>query len=159
MQPLQWKIYFLLSIENLIVGFAPCLLLSDIHSHPTAPLNSTPRSFSMVSMIWSNSHKRFGWGKTSVDIGETSTLTWQSWISYSSVMLRPKRMCCPRPRGNVQREAKKRGSREDFGHWESWSFVVLGSWVLDRTPSHTLNPKSLKPQTLNPKTPKPNLKP
>ncbi len=38
---------------------------------------------------------------------------------------------------------KKRGRHEDFGHRGSWSFVMLGRWVLDRTPSQTLNP--LKP--------------
>ena len=35
------------------------------------------------------------------------------------VYIRPKRVCCPRPRGNIQREAKKRGRREHFGHWGS----------------------------------------
>ena len=52
-----------------------------------------------------------------------------------------KRMCCPRTRWSIQREAKKRGRRKDFGHWGSWSFVMLGSWVLDRTTSQTLNLK------------------
>ena len=33
--------------------------------------------------------------------------------------LRAKRMCCPRPLGNIQWEAKKRGRREHFGHWGS----------------------------------------
>ncbi len=58
------------------------------------------------------------------------------------VYLRPKRVCCPRLRGNIQREAQKRGRREHFGHWGSWSFVMLGSWVLDLTPSQTRNPKT-----------------
>ncbi len=39
------------------------------------------------------------------------------------VALRPKRVCYPRHRGNIQREAQKRGRRENFGHWGSWSFV------------------------------------
>ena len=45
------------------------------------------------------------------------------------------------PSKSIQREAKKRGRRKHFGHWGSWSFVMLGSWVLHRTPSHTRNPK------------------
>ena len=58
------------------------------------------------------------------------------------VLLRAKRMCCPRPLGSIHREAKKRGRREDFGHWGSCSFFMLGSWVLDRTPPQTRNPKT-----------------
>ena len=54
-------------------------------------------------------------------------------------------MSCPRPHGNIQRETKKRGRREDFGHWGSLSFVMPGSWVLDRNPSQTLNAKTLNP--------------
>ena len=57
------------------------------------------------------------------------------------VNLRAKRMCCPRPLGSIQWEAKRRGRHEHFGHWGSWSFVMLGSWALDRTPSQTRNPK------------------
>ncbi len=61
-------------------------------------------------------------------------------------------VCCPRPRGNIQREVnqKKRGRRQDSWHWGSWSFVMLGSWVLDRTPSQTLNPTSSTPKCENP---------
>ena len=58
-------------------------------------------------------------------------------------------MCCPRPRRNIHREAKKRGRCEDFRHWGSWSVVMLGSGVLDRTPSQTLEPKTPNPKTLN----------
>ena len=29
-------------------------------------------------------------------------------------------VCCPRPGGNNQREAKKCGQRENFVHWGSW---------------------------------------
>ncbi len=57
------------------------------------------------------------------------------------VDVRPERVCCPRPRGNIQKKKKKRGKREHFGHWGSWSFVMLGSWVLDLTPSQTQNPE------------------
>ena len=48
-----------------------------------------------------------------------------------TVVIRPKRMCCPCPCGNIRREARNRGRRVDFGHWGSWSFVMLWSWVLD----------------------------
>ena len=56
---------------------------------------------------------------------------------YSQV--RPKRMCCPRPAGTFN--GKKRGRREDFRHWGTLTFVILGIWDLDRTPSQTLHPK------------------
>ena len=36
---------------------------------------------------------------------------------------------------------KKRGRRAHCGHWRSRSLVMLGSWVLDLTPSQTRNPK------------------
>ena len=35
------------------------------------------------------------------------------------VYIRAKRMCCPRTLGSIHWEAKKRGRREDFGHWGS----------------------------------------
>ena len=35
-------------------------------------------------------------------------------VVYQSVLLRPKRMICPRPCGMAPRKAKKRGRREEF---------------------------------------------
>ena len=35
------------------------------------------------------------------------------------VKIRPTRACCPRPRGNIQREAKNRGTRKHFARWGS----------------------------------------
>ena len=59
-------------------------------------------------------------------------------------MLRP-------ARGNIQQEAKKRGRRKNFGHWGSRPFIMLGSWVLDRTPSQPPNPKAgPNPKPYNP---------
>ena len=44
------------------------------------------------------------------------------------------------PVGTFNGKLKERGRREHFEHWGSWSFVMLGSWVLDRTPSQTRTP-------------------
>ena len=42
------------------------------------------------------------------------------------------------PSGAFKGKLKKRGRREDFGHWRSCWFFMFGSWVLDRTPSRNL---------------------
>lgn len=43
----------------------------------------------------------------------------------TNIKSQPKRVCCPRPRGNIQREAEKRCRCGHFGHWGSWWFVML----------------------------------
>ena len=52
----------------------------------------------------------------------------QQWINESCRWKR-------RNRGvNWIRSLARRVSSENFAHWGGWSFVMLGSWVLDRTP-------------------------
>ena len=62
----------------------------------------------------------------------------------STVFLWPKRMCCPWPRGNIQREDKK--TWQAWGFWLLGKLIVCNAWELGPWPnSHTPNPKTLNP--------------
>ena len=76
----------------------------------------------------------------------TPSQIWDSIpLQAMRVKLRPKRVCCPRPRGNIQGEAKNVAGVRILGIGEVDRLSCSGE-----TPSQTLNPKPENP-TSNPK--------
>ena len=65
-----------------------------------------------------------------------------------SVKLRPKRLCCPQVRGNIQGKAKNVAGVRILGIGGSWSFVMLGSWTLDSLTELPLKTYSLSPSAV-----------
>ena len=57
------------------------------------------------------------------------------------VILRPKRMICPRPFGMTSRKTKTRGRREEFGQSNIDVIFMCATSVHDRGPSETRKPK------------------